>query len=116
MLPSHPRLLTLPGFQEGHTSVVNISAPDNIDHLLEFLYTGAVDLSECEDVQVMTTANELAVLGDFYQVGELRTYAERVLGHYLGEYNPINTARTGSDQTCPNGPAAPNPTQLYVTW
>lgn len=71
--------------QEGNTSVVNISAPDNIDLLLEFLYTGAVNLSACEDAQVMAVANELAALGDFYKVDKLKTYAQRVLGQYLGE-------------------------------
>lgn len=32
----------------------------------------------------MTAANELSVLGDFYLSGEINTYANQVLGQYLG--------------------------------
>ena len=77
--------------QEGKRSVVEISAPDNIERLLEFLYTGAVDLSN--DGDIMIAANELSVLGDFYLSDELKNYAVQVLGQYLGESDssPITT-------------------------
>lgn len=71
-------------FQEGQESVVEISAPDNIERVLEFLYTGTVDLSN--EADLMTAANELFVLGDFYLVKEMRTFAVQVLGNYLGEF------------------------------
>lgn len=70
--------------QEGQESVVEISAPDNIERVLEFLYTGEVDLSNDKDM--MMAANELSVLGDFYLIEEMSNYAVQVLGKYLGEY------------------------------
>lgn len=70
--------------QEGQESVVKISAPDNIDRVLEFLYTGAVDLTN--DTDLMKAANELSVLGDFYLSEQMHTYAAQVLGEYLGGY------------------------------
>ncbi|KAG8158184.1 hypothetical protein KVR01_011945 [Diaporthe batatas] len=79
------------GFCEGNDSIVNISDPeDNIDRLLEFIYTGAVDLKECEETEVMAAANEIAALGDFYQVDQMNKYAEQILGHYLETSNAIN--------------------------
>lgn len=78
-------MLTNPfDFQEGQESVVEISAPDNIERVLEFLYTGTVDLSN--EADLMTAANELSVLGDFYLVEEMNTFAIQVLGNYLGEF------------------------------
>lgn len=62
---------------------MEISAPDNIDRLLEFLYTGAVDLTN--ETDLMAATNELSVLGDFYQTDEMNRYATQVLGRYLGE-------------------------------
>lgn len=70
--------------QEGQESVVKISAPDNIERVLEFLYTGAVDLNN--DTDLMKAANELSVLGDFYLSEQMHTYATKVLGEYLGGY------------------------------
>lgn len=70
-------------YQEGHESVVNISATDNIERFLEFLYTGAVDLSN--ETDLMTAANELFVLGDFYLSTEMSEYAQKILGEHLGE-------------------------------
>lgn len=70
--------------QEGQESVIEISAPDNIERVLEFLYTGAVDLSG--ETDLMAAANELSVLGDFYLSDEMSNYASQVLGKYLGEY------------------------------
>lgn len=71
-------------FQEGQESVVEISAPDNIERVLEFLYTGTVDLSN--ETDLMTAANELSVLGDFYLVEEMSTFAIQILGNYLGPF------------------------------
>lgn len=71
-------------FQEGQESVVEISADDNIERVLEFLYTGAVDLTK--DTDLMASANELSVLGDFYLSNEMNDYAKQVLAKYLGEY------------------------------
>lgn len=70
-------------YQEGHESVVEISASDNIERLIEFLYTGAVDLSN--ETNVMTAANELSVLADFYLSEEMSEYAHKILGEYLGD-------------------------------
>lgn len=69
--------------QEGHESVVEISASDNIERVIEFLYTGAVDLSN--ETDLMTAANELFVLADFYLSDEMSEYAQKILGEYLGE-------------------------------
>lgn len=71
-------------FQEGQESVVEISAPDNIERLLEFLYTGVVDLTN--DTDLMASANELSALGDFYLSSEMNDYAKQVLAKYLGQY------------------------------
>ncbi|KAG6353633.1 hypothetical protein INS49_005341 [Diaporthe citri] len=71
-------------FREGQESVIEITAPDNIERVLEFLYTGAVDLSNEDDL--MAAANELSALGDFYLSDEMNNYANQVLGKYLGEY------------------------------
>lgn len=71
-------------YQEGQESVVEISAPDNIERVLEFLYTGAVDLSKDNDL--MISANELSALGDFYLSDEMNNYANQVLAKYLGEF------------------------------
>lgn len=70
--------------QEGQESVIEITAPDNIERVLEFLYTGAVDLSSENDL--MAAANEISALGDFYLSDEMNSYANKVLGKYLGEY------------------------------
>lgn len=71
-------------YQEGQESVVEISGPDNIERVLEFLYTGVVDLSKDKDL--MTSANGLSALGDFYLSDEMNNYAAQVLGNYLGEF------------------------------
>jgi hypothetical protein len=41
----------------------------------------------------MDAANELSVLGDFYQVDALKNYAQQVLGKYLGEYKFWHTSK-----------------------
>ncbi|KAK2609390.1 hypothetical protein N8I77_002887 [Diaporthe amygdali] len=74
------------GFTEGQTSVVEISAPDNVERVLEFLYSGAVDLSDTADADLMLMADELSVLGDFYLIDEMKTYANQILGQYLGKH------------------------------
>ncbi|KAL1869163.1 hypothetical protein Daus18300_005700 [Diaporthe australafricana] len=75
------------GFAEGQSSIIDISAPDNIERLLEFIYTGAVDLRDDAHISnLMVAANELFVLGDFYRVEEMQAYATKILGQHLGGY------------------------------
>lgn len=88
---------------------MEISAPEDIERVLEFLYTGAVDLSNDDDL--MTAANELAVLGDFYLIDEMKTYIAQVLGQYLGEYLK-STSDVGSVRAVP----AEYATAKYWAW
>lgn len=85
--PISPAQANLSDFQEGQNSIIEISGPDNVDRLLEFLYTGEVDLSNLSnETNIMAVANELSVLGDFYLSDKMKTYAALVLGQYLGQY------------------------------
>jgi hypothetical protein len=60
------------------------SAPDNIERLLDFLYTGEVDISK--ETNNLTAANEVSVLDDFYLSDELKNYVVQVVGQYPGGF------------------------------